>query len=85
MPVGTMCKRANPEASDSGFLLSHKQKVGFGGGSGVAAFVKPFLMPGAQFSVDVLYRGGKPQRGRRIVLKIDHIITTENLGLGSGN
>ena len=24
--------------------------------------------------MDVLCRGGKPQRGRRIVLKIDHII-----------
>jgi hypothetical protein len=34
-----------------------------------------FLILGAQFSVDVLYRGGKPQRGRRIALKIDHIIT----------
>jgi hypothetical protein len=33
-----------------------------------------FLILGAQFFVDALFRGGKPQRGRRIVLKIDHII-----------
>ena len=33
-----------------------------------------FLILGAQFFVDALCRGGKPQRGRRIVLKIDHII-----------
>ena len=37
-----------------------------------------FLILGAQFSVDVLCRGGKPQRGRRIVLKIDHIITSSS-------
>jgi hypothetical protein len=35
-----------------------------------------FLSLAAQFSIVVLYRGGKPQRGRRIVLKIDHITTT---------
>ena len=33
-----------------------------------------FLILGAQFFVDALCRGAKPQRGRRIVLKIDHII-----------
>jgi hypothetical protein len=33
-----------------------------------------FLILGAQLFVDALYRGGKPQRGQRIVLKIDHII-----------
>ena len=30
----------------------------------------------ARFFVDALCRGGKPQRGRRIVLNIDHIITS---------
>jgi hypothetical protein len=29
----------------------------------------------SQLFVDALCRGGKPQRGRRIALKIDHIIT----------
>jgi hypothetical protein len=33
-----------------------------------------FLILGAQLFVDELCRGGKPQRGRRIVLKINHII-----------
>jgi hypothetical protein len=33
-----------------------------------------FLILGAQFFVDALCRGAKPQRGRRIVLNIDHII-----------
>jgi hypothetical protein len=41
------------------------------------------LILGAQFFVDVLCRGGKPQRGRRIVLKIDHIITYAIAGLVS--
>ena len=31
-------------------------------------------IPGAQFFVGALCRGGKPQRGRRIVLNTDHII-----------
>jgi hypothetical protein len=34
-----------------------------------------FLILGAQLFVEAPYRGGKPQKGRRIVLKIDHIIT----------
>jgi hypothetical protein len=32
-----------------------------------------FLIFGAQFFVDASCRGGKPQRGRRIVLNVDHI------------
>jgi len=32
-----------------------------------------FLILGGQFFVDALCRGGKPQRGRRIALNIDHI------------
>ena len=37
-----------------------------------------FLILGAQFFVDALYRGGKPQRGRRIALNIDHMLTSSS-------
>jgi hypothetical protein len=40
-------------------------------------FLGIFLILDAQLFVDALCRGGKPQRGRRIVLKIDHIIELE--------
>jgi hypothetical protein len=33
-----------------------------------------FLILGVQLFVGALCRGGKPQRGRRILLNIDHII-----------
>jgi hypothetical protein len=38
-----------------------------------------FLILGEHFFLVALCRGGKPQRGRRIVLKIDHIIINIDL------
>jgi hypothetical protein len=38
-----------------------------------------FLIFGAQFFVNALCRGGKLQRGRRIVLKTDHITISKRV------
>ena len=65
------------EQTDGGNLKKKKKKWGVcltHSARGRAVLAGRFLILGAQFFVDALCRGGKPQRGRRIVLNIDHII-----------